>query len=129
MHFIEPRGRKRQVERVLHIACRHARAELPGDDVAGEVIEHGGEIEPAPADHLQIGEVGLPELVGCSRLLLELIGRFHHDEGRAGDQIVGFQKPVNTGLRDEVALLVGERHGQLPGETGPARSSASSSTC
>jgi hypothetical protein len=38
-------------------------AELPGDDVAAVIVEDGRQIEPAPADDLQIGEVGLPELV------------------------------------------------------------------
>ena len=48
----------------------HGRAQLPGDDVAGEVVEDGRQIKPAPADDLQIGKVGLPELVGrCFRTL------------------------------------------------------------
>jgi hypothetical protein len=38
------------------------------------VIEDGGEIVPPPADHLGIGEIGLPELVGRSCLVPELIG-------------------------------------------------------
>ena len=41
------------------ISGRHGGAQLPGQDVAREVIEHGGQIELAPADDLQIGEVGL----------------------------------------------------------------------
>ena len=44
----------------------HRGAELPGDDVAGEVVEHGQEVEPAPAGDLEVGEVRLPELIdGC----------------------------------------------------------------
>ena len=38
----------------------HRRAKLPGDDVAREVVEYGRQIKPAPADDLEIGEVGLP---------------------------------------------------------------------
>jgi hypothetical protein len=46
---------------------------------------------------------------------VELIGRLDHDIGRAGDQVVGLEQPVNRGFRHEVALLVGEVHGQFPG--------------
>ena len=49
------------------------RAQLPGDGVTRVVIEDGGEVVPAPADDFEIGEVGLPELVGRSRLVLELV--------------------------------------------------------
>ena len=38
----------------------HRGAQFPGDDVAGEVVEHARQVEPTPADHLEIGEVGLP---------------------------------------------------------------------
>lgn len=47
--------------------------------------------------------------------MLELIGRLHQDEGRAGNQVVGPQKPVNTELRDEVAVVSGVAHGELSG--------------
>src|SRR6476620_8409862 len=36
----------------------------------------GGEIVPAPARDLEIGEVSLPELVGRRGLVLERLGRF-----------------------------------------------------
>jgi hypothetical protein len=62
--LVEPRSRQRQIERGGDIVAAHRGAELPGDDVAGEVVEHGREIIPAPAGDLQVGEVGLPELVG-----------------------------------------------------------------
>jgi hypothetical protein len=42
----------------------------------------------APANDLEIGEVGLPELVGRRGLVLERVRRFDDDEGRAWDQIV-----------------------------------------
>jgi hypothetical protein len=74
---------------------------------------HGGEIEPAPAGHLEVGEVGLPELVRGRGLGVELISGLDHDEGRAGDQVVGDQQAVGRGLGDEIALLLGEAHRQL----------------
>ena len=37
------------------------------------------EIEPAPSDDLEIGEIRLPDLVYLSGLRLELIGRLDHD--------------------------------------------------
>ena len=49
---------------------------------------------PTPARDLEIGEIGLPELVGRRGLILELFGRFDDDVGRAGDKIVRFQKPI-----------------------------------
>ena len=53
---------------------------------------------------------------GQGRLLLdgvERIGCPDHDEGRAGNQIMGLEQAINRGLRHEVALLVGEAHRQL----------------
>ena len=70
-------------------------------------IEHGRQIEPSPADHLQIGEVCLPELVGRRRLVLELVGGLDDDEGRAGDQVMSLEQAVDRGFGDEVALRVG----------------------
>src|SRR3954451_10788211 len=52
---------------------RRDRTELPGDNVAREVVQYRAEINPAPAGHLEIGEVGLPKLVRRCRLILELI--------------------------------------------------------
>ena len=51
------------------------------------------------ADDLQIGEVGLPELVGCSGLVFELIRRLYDDERRAGDEVVGLEQAIDGGLR------------------------------
>ena len=95
---VAARGRQGEIERVGDVAGAHAGAELPGDDVAGVVVEDGREIEPAPADHLEVGEVGLPELVRCRRLFRERLRRLHHDEGRAGDQVVGLEKAVHRSL-------------------------------
>jgi hypothetical protein len=60
-NLIVLRNRQRHLQRVGDVTDTHGGAQFPGDDVTGEVIEHGGEIEPAPADHLEEGEVGLPE--------------------------------------------------------------------
>ena len=38
----------------------------------------------------------------------------HRDEGRAGDQVVGLEQAINRGFRHEVALGIGEAHGQFP---------------
>lgn len=77
---------QRHLDCVRHIARPHRGAELPGDDVAREVVKDGGEIEPAPAGDLDIGEVGLPELVRRGGFVVELIGHLHRGERRAGDQ-------------------------------------------
>src|SRR5262245_47812901 len=46
--LIEPRGLQCQLEGGGHIGSRHGGAELPGNDVTGEVVEHCRQIEPAP---------------------------------------------------------------------------------
>src|SRR4051794_3251350 len=48
------------IEGGCYLLGPHGRTEFPGDDETGEVVEHGGEIIPAPADDLEVGEVGLP---------------------------------------------------------------------
>ena len=111
---IAARCGKRQVQRVGDVLGLHGRAQLPGDDVAGEVVEDGRQIEPAPADDLQIGEVGLPELVGRRRLVLELVGGLDDDEGRAGDQVVRLEQAIDGSFRDKIAFGVGEGHRQFP---------------
>ena len=67
---------------------------LPGHHVATVVIEDRAEVIPTPADDLQIGEVGLPQLVRAGGLVPELVGRLHHHEGRAGDQVSLLEDPV-----------------------------------
>jgi hypothetical protein len=39
--------------------------QLPGQDVAREVVEHGGQVEPAPADDLEVGEVVCQSWLGA----------------------------------------------------------------
>jgi hypothetical protein len=51
-----------EVQRLGHVFGPHVGAQLPGDDVAREVVEHGGEIHPAPPDDLEVGKIGLPHL-------------------------------------------------------------------
>ena len=111
--LIEPCFFQRLVQRVLNVRRGYASSEFPGDNVATVVIQDCTKKEPTPADNFEISEVGLPKLVGCCRLVEELISGLHHDEGRAGDKIMGSQKPVNTGFRDKVVVFVGERHRQF----------------
>ena len=96
--LVQPRCLQRRLQRVGDVAGLHGGAELPGDDVAREVVEDGREIEPAPADHLEISEVGLPELVRRRGLIPELVRRLDHDEGRAGDQVVRLEQAVDRSL-------------------------------
>ena len=55
-HRIEPGRRQRQIERGCDVLRFHGRAELPGDNEAREVVQHGREIAPAPARDLGVGE-------------------------------------------------------------------------
>ena len=89
--MVEPRGLQGEVQRFLRIDGSDVRAELPTDDIAREFIPHRGEVIPASADHLQIGEVGPPHLIRACCLILELIGRLDDNEGWAGDQVSGFR--------------------------------------
>ena len=47
--LITARRGQGQLQRVCDISSFHRRAELPGDDVAGIVIEDRRQIEPAPS--------------------------------------------------------------------------------
>ena len=57
----------------------------------------------------------MSELVRGRGLVSELICRLDDDKSRAGDQVVGLEKPVNRRLRDEVTLGIREPNGQFPG--------------
>ena len=54
-HLIEPGRRQRQIECGRDVLRFHRRAELPGDNEAREVVEHGREIVPALSRDLEIG--------------------------------------------------------------------------
>src|ERR1700704_3803391 len=112
--LVEPRGIQRHFERSGDVLGPHCGAQLPGDDVAREVVKDRGQIEPSPADDFEINEVRLPEFVWRRRLILELVGGLHHDEGWAGDQIVSLEDPIDRSLRDKIAFGVGEPYGQFP---------------
>ena len=62
-----------EVKRVGHVLCPHVGPEFPRDDVAAVVVEDRAEIEPPPADDLQIGEVGLPKLIDRGGFVFELV--------------------------------------------------------
>src|SRR5664279_1843466 len=101
------------VERGRDVGGTHRGTEPPGHDVAREVIEHGREIVPSPASDLEVSEVRLPKLVDGCGLVLELVRRLDHDIGRAGDEIMRLQQPVDRSLRDKILFLIGEAYGQL----------------
>ena len=95
---IASRGCERQVQRVGDVFDLHGGAQLPGDDVSREVVQNGRQIKPAPADNLEIGKVGLPELVGPGRLVLELVARLDDDEGRRSDEVMSFEQTIDRSL-------------------------------
>ena len=97
-HLIKRGGRQRQVEGFGDVLGPHVRAELPCHDEPGEVVEHGREIVPAPADDLQVSEVRLPELVGSHGLVLELRRDLDDDVGRAGNQVMRLEQPIDRSL-------------------------------
>src|SRR3954471_11623736 len=45
---INPRGLQRQVQRLCDVSDLHRRTELPGDNVAREVVQYRAEVKPAP---------------------------------------------------------------------------------
>ena len=77
-----------QVERLHHVGGLHRGAEQPGDDVARVVIQHRRQVVPAPADHLQIGEVRLPELSRPPGRMPKRLRRRQHDEGRTRQPVI-----------------------------------------
>ena len=110
---IKARGRECQVERGRDVGSAHRGTKPPSRDVTREVVEHGRQVVPAPTSDLQVGKIRLPELVDGGGLVLELVCRLDHHIGRAGDQVMRFQQPIDRSLRDKILLLVGEPNGQL----------------
>ena len=64
--LIQPGSLESQLQRVGDVLGFHRGAELPGDDVAGKVVQHGREIVIAPTDHLELAEIRLPQLVDAA---------------------------------------------------------------
>jgi hypothetical protein len=79
------------VERIGDIFCPHIAAQPPGDDIAREVVEHGRQVHPAPANDLEVGKISLPHLVGPLGLGVELACCLNHDISGAGYQIMGLE--------------------------------------
>src|SRR3981189_956600 len=52
--LVQPRCLQSQLQGGGDIFGFHRGAQLPGNDVAGEVVEHGRQIEPTPASHLTV---------------------------------------------------------------------------
>src|SRR3546814_9514742 len=46
-------SRQGEVQRFGYILGTHVGAQLPGNDIAREVVEHGREVHPAPPDDLE----------------------------------------------------------------------------
>ena len=78
-----------EVQCIRYILRPHVGTKLPRNDVTAVVVENRAEIEPAPAENLDVRKICLPKLVDPSRLVLELIGCLDDDEGRTCDQIMG----------------------------------------
>ena len=98
MDLVTPRGFQSQIQRIGHVSCPHIGAELPRDDVAAVIVEDRAEIEPTPPKDLDIGKIGLPELVDRCDFAYELTGNLDDDEGRACDKIMCFQYSIRRSL-------------------------------
>lgn len=110
---VTARGLEPKVQRVGHVLGAYVGTQLPGDDVAREVIEHGRQVHPAPADALDVGEVGLPHLVRPGGLGVERIGGLDHHMGRTGVQFMGLEQAVNRGFGHKVLAFIGKSHRQF----------------
>ena len=71
------------------------------------IVEDRGQIEPAPADHLEVGEIGLPQLVGSRCLVPEIIRSPDYHVGGSGDQVFGFENAVGREFRHKKPFLIG----------------------
>ena len=67
-----------------HIFSMHIGAKLLGIDVSTLFVENCAEIELAPSQNLDVGEVRMPKLIDRNRFTFELIGCLDVDGGRAG---------------------------------------------
>ena len=60
--LVQPTDLRRQVECGGDVLGLHCGAQLPSHDIAREAVEHTRQIEPAPANYLEIGKIGLPQI-------------------------------------------------------------------
>lgn len=63
--------RQRFIERFHHIRRSHGCTELPRDDVAREIIQHGRELVPALVDDPEVREVRSPHFMNTRGGVLE----------------------------------------------------------
>ncbi len=77
-----------QIQDVLHVLSRHGAGQKPGDDIAAVVIHNGGQVVPAPAYDLEVGEVGLPKLMHPFGLVPKLVSGCEHNISWAGHQFL-----------------------------------------
>jgi hypothetical protein len=98
--MIAPGRRQGQLNRRRHVLGPHVGAKFPANDVAAVIIQASrglqanhcqlidrAEIKPAPADDLEVGEVGLPHLVNGGGFVRELVHCpamhvYMHERGR-----------------------------------------------
>ena len=63
-----------KVQGLGHVVAGHAGAQLPGNNLAGEVVQYRRQVHPAPANDLQVGKIRLPLLIDGGGLVLKLAG-------------------------------------------------------
>ena len=110
---IETGGVARQVRGLSDVGSCYRRTGSPSRDVAREVIEHGRQIEPAPADDQQVGEISLPQLVYPCGRVTEVVGGLEQNEGRAGDEASRLQQSLDRNFGNEIVLPIDKRRGQF----------------
>ena len=86
------------IQRVFHVLGLHGPAELPGDDIAREVVHHRRQIIPTPMHDLQIRKIRLPELIRPGCRMFELVFGRDHGKHRRCDQAVGLEDPIDAAL-------------------------------
>src|SRR5262245_25198695 len=74
--LVQPRCLQSQLQGVGDILGFHRGAELPGNDVAREVVKNRRQVEPTPAGHLQISEVVCQSWFGAVVLSLNSSAAF-----------------------------------------------------
>jgi hypothetical protein len=93
-----------QLQGLFNVLRLHTAGEPTGNDVAGVIVQDGGQVIPAPVvEDLELGEVRLPQLMYSPCGLFELVAGRHHLEDRALDQVKALQDAIYAGFRDEIA--------------------------